>query len=236
MSKKHKKKIRLSGLIFVILLIYLIGVSVYYVIKLPVKNIKIEGINTLTEGEVIQAIHLEDSFPMIKVTKSYLKDKFKDMPLIDSFKLKRNLKGQVTITITEAKVLFYYNYDNHLVLSNGKTIEDDERFLGYPTLVNYVPNDVYNSFINNFSKVDSDIIACISEIEYDPDKYEDIVIDNERFVFTMNDGNRVYINVINIEKMNKYQSVVAKTNQVGTLYLDSSGKNFIFKLAGSNED
>jgi cell division septal protein FtsQ len=236
MSKKHKKKIRLSGLIFILLLAYFIGVSIYYIIKLPVKNIKVEGLNILTEGDIIQAINLDDSFPMIKLTSGYLKDKFKNMPLIDDFKLKKNLKGQVTITIEEAKILFFYNYDNHLVLSNEKTIDDDNRYLGYPILVNYVPSDVYKGFIKNFSKIDSNVIAMISEIEYDPDRYEDVIVDNERFVFIMNDGNKVYINVANIDKMNKYQNVVAKTNQTGTLYLDSSGKNFIFKLAGTNED
>ena len=57
------------------------------------------------------------------------------------------------------------------------------------------------------------------------DKFNDIVVDNERFLFTMNDGNKVYINVANLEKMNKYQSVVSKTNQIGILYLDSSSNN-----------
>ena len=52
----------------------------------------------------------------------------------------------------------------------------------------------------------------------------------------MNDGNKVYNNVPNVEKMNKYQGVVSKTNQTGTLYLDSNGKNFIFKIEDSNED
>lgn len=234
--KKRRKKVRLSGLIFLILLIYLIGVSIYYIIKLPVKNIKIEGNNLLTEGEIIQTIGLEDSFPMIKFTKGYLKDKFESLPLIDTFSIKKNIKGQVTIKINEAKVLFYYERENKLVLSNEKTIEDENRYLGFPTLVNYVPSDVYHNFINNFSKVDKDIISMISEIEYDPDKYNDVILDGERFLFLMNDGNKVYINVVNIEKMNKYQSVVSKTDMKGTLYLDSSSNNFIFKVASQNED
>ncbi len=234
--KKRRKKVRLSGFIFIILLTYLIGVSIYYIVKLPVKNIKIEGNNLLSEGEIIQTIGLEDSFPMIKFTKGHLKDKFKDLPLVDSFDIKKNLKGQVTIKIKEAKILFYYDYEGKLVLSNGKTIEDNNDYLGYPTLVNYVPSDTFKSFINNFSKVDSDIISMISEIKYSPEVWKDVMIDDERFIFLMNDGNEVYINVLNLDKMNKYQSVVAKTNQKGTLYLDSSSNNFIFKVAGTNED
>ncbi len=234
--KKRRKKVRLSGFIFIILLTYLIGVSIYYIVKLPVKNIKIEGNNLLSEGEIIQTIGLEDSFPMIKFTKGYLKNKFNDLPLVDSFNIKKSLNGKVTITIKEAKVLFYYDYENKLVLSNSKTIEDSDKYLGYPTLVNYVPSDTYKSFIKNFSNVDSDIISMISEIKYSPEVWKDVMINDERFIFLMNDGNEVYINVLNLDKINKYQNVVAKTNQKGTLYLDSSSKNFIFKVAGTNED
>ena len=234
--KKRRKKVRLSGLLVIILLIYLIGVSAYYIIKLPVKNIKVEGIHLLSEGEIIQAIGLEESFPMIKFNNGYLKNKFKDIPLISSFKIKKNLKGQVTIIIEEAKILFYYDYENNLVLSNDKTMEDNNSYLGYPTLVNYVPSDIYKEFVKNFSKVDSDIITMISEIKYEPEVWKDVSINDDRFLLFMNDGNKVYISVLNIEKMNKYQSVVAKTNQTGTLYLDSNSKNFIFKIAGSDEN
>ena len=114
MRKKHKK-IRISGFIFLILFLYLIGVSIYYIVKLPVKNIKVEGNNLLSEAEVIQTIGLENDFPMIKLTKSYLKNKLKDLPLVDDVSVKRNIKGQVTIIIKEAKILFYYDYNQKLL-------------------------------------------------------------------------------------------------------------------------
>ena len=47
----------------------------------------------------------------------------------------------------------------------------------------------------------------------------------------MNDGNTVYINLINIKNLNKYQSIYATLNNVaGIIYLDSSSnENIYFK-------
>ena len=66
MSKKKKKRIRFSGLIFILLLIYLIGMVIYYLIKLPVKNVKVEGISILKESEIIEPLGLEDNLPFLK--------------------------------------------------------------------------------------------------------------------------------------------------------------------------
>ena len=46
--KKTKKKIRLSGVIFMLLTIYLLGMLLYYFITLPVKSINIKGNILLT--------------------------------------------------------------------------------------------------------------------------------------------------------------------------------------------
>ena len=51
----------------------------------------------------------------------------------------------------------------------------------------------------------------------------------------MKDGNTVYVNLINIEKLNKYQEIYAVVNDKGILYLDSSSKNYIFKKYGEKE-
>ena len=45
----------------------------------------------------------------------------------------------------------------------------------------------------------------------------------------MKDGNTIYVNLINIEKLNKYQEIYSALTDKGTLYLDSSSKNYVFK-------
>ncbi len=69
----------------------------------------------------------------------------------------------------------------------------------------------------------------ISEIEYSVEKYNDKVVDEERFLLRMIDGNTIYVNLVNIEKLNKYQEIYAALQDKGTLYLDSSSKNYVFK-------
>ena len=48
------------------------------------------------------------------------------------------------------------------------------------------------------------MIEMISEIEYSPSKSGEIIIDDTRFLLRMNDGNQVYINLININFYNLY--------------------------------
>ena len=45
----------------------------------------------------------------------------------------------------------------------------------------------------------------------------------------MIDGNTIYVNLVNIEKLNKYQEIYAALQDKETLYLDSSSKNYVFK-------
>ena len=51
--KKTKKKIRLSGVIFMLLTIYLFVMLLYYFITLPVKSINIKGNSLLTDSQII---------------------------------------------------------------------------------------------------------------------------------------------------------------------------------------
>ena len=66
------------------------------------------------------------------------------------------------------------------------------------------------------NKVDNQILSIISEIKYDPNE-----VDNERFLFYMNDGNMVYITLSKITKINSYPSIIKTIeNKKGVLYLD----------------
>ena len=56
----------------------------------------------------------------------------------------------------------------------------------------------------------------ISEITYSPNG-----IDKDRFLFSMNDGNYVYVTSTKISKINDYKSIINSVeNKKGILYLD----------------
>ena len=89
--------------------------------------------------------------------------------------------------------------------------------MGIPTLINYVPSDIEEKFINKFKNIDKDVISIISEIEYSKTDYDD-----NRFLLTMNDGNQVYVTVNKLDVLNKYIDIIKKLdNKKGILYLDS---------------
>ena len=71
----------------------------------------------------------------------------------------------------------------------------------------------------------------ISEIEYDPDIVGTVTIDENRFLLRMNDGNKVYVNIYNMKKLNNYLDIydaLLKNNSIkkGCLSLDSNSKNY----------
>ena len=128
----------------------------------------------------------------------------------------------------EAKPLFYNRNNNKLVLANKKEIES-ENLYGVPTLINYVPDTYYIRFIEELGEIDTNVLSLISEIEYQPWTSNDVTIDDTRFFLRMSDGNHVYVNLINLSKLNNYIEIYASLEgKSGTLYLDSSSDKISF--------
>lgn len=226
--KKKKKKHSFKKFLIILLLLYIIGMLVYYFFTMPIKNITIKGNDLVSEKEVLEAFNIDDNTTLFKVHKLSKKKLKSKLPMINDTKVKKDIFGNVEIIVEENKILFYNVLEEKYYLSNGSKIKNDS-IIGYPDLVNYVPKEILSSFIKKLSKVDTNVIKMISEIEYSPDKHDNVILDEERFLLRMNDGNIIYINTVNIEKLNKYQTIYASLNGKGTLYLDSSSKNYIFE-------
>lgn len=229
-KKKKRKKIRVVGILVLILFAYLIGMIIYYFFTMHVKNIIVKNNDLVTESKVIEKTGITTDMELFKVNGFSVKNKLlKEIPLIEDVKVSKSMTGNVVITINESKILFYDTINNVIVLSNGKKVNEVEDYIGYATLINKLDDKIYDSLIKGLSKLDKDTLMMISEIEYSPEKYDDLVVDAERFLLRMNDGNMVYINMVNIEKLNKYQTIYSGINGKGILYLDSNNKNYIFK-------
>jgi cell division septal protein FtsQ len=125
------------------------------------------------------------------------------------------LSLEVKVYVTEYKILFYDAENKYSVLEGGEHIDyiDDNS----PVLVNKVEDkEIYKKFINKMNKVDNTILDVISEIKYVPNG-----IDKERFLFSMNDGNYVYVTISKLTKINEYKSVIDSVeDKRGILYLD----------------
>ncbi len=233
-----KRKLNTKALIILLLIIYLIVMLFYTIFTLPIKNIYINGTNLLTDNEIIEIAQIKDYPAIFKISKSKLKERISSLELVDNVEIKKTLTGKLIINITEASPLFYNRNTNKVTLSNNKEVDNNSKYLGIPTLINYVPTDILKDFIEKFKEIDPDIIKMINEIEYDPDISENITIDEYRFLLRMNDTNHVYVNVINMDRLNDYEEIFATVGDLqGTVYLDSyNADNIIFEAFESDEE
>lgn len=229
-KRVKRQKLNIKALIILLLIIYLIGTFLYALFTKRITNIYIIGTTLLTDNEIIEVADLKDYPMLIKISKKKLISKISTLELVENVEIEKKLNGKLIITITEAKPLFYNRNTSKVVLSNNKEVENNAKYLGIPTLINYVPNDLLQDFIKAFKEIDSNIISMINEIEYDPDISENITIDEQRFLLRMNDTNQVYVNVINMARLNDYPSIFATLKEErGTVYLDSySTDNTLF--------
>ncbi len=215
-KKKQKKHIKIKygriilALIILGLFIYLIG----QIFKFPIKNIYIYNNTILSDQEIIDIAHLNNYPSIISTTNFMVKNRLEKNVFIKSAKVYKKKLKEIHIKIEENYPLFYNSTSKKTVLSN-KSLTTVEMIS--PVLVNYVPDTIYKDFLDEMSKIDRNVIDRISEIKYDPNS-----VDGERFIFTMNDGNYVYLTLIHFEKINNYVDILKNfENKKGVLYLDS---------------
>ena len=221
MEKKLKKKIKIHWFSILLLVLFLGGVCLFfsYLIKIPVKNIYIKGNSILTDLEIIEEAGLEDYPSYYTLLNNNIYKRLDKNPLIDKVKITRKIYPTIVIEIEEATPLFYKEEDQKLVLDNKKEISLER--VTVARLVNHIPSDKYNAFINGLTKIDKDIRKMMSEIIYEPNDQ-----DKDRFRIIMNDGNTVYLTLTKFKQMNYYNDVIVKLeNKKGILYLDS-GNHF----------
>ena len=234
--KKKKRKLNKKRFAILLAILFVIAIFITYLLSIRVTNIKIIGTNKITDNEIIEAANLKDYPSLFKYPFFKIASEIKKLDLVNNVKVSKNIYGRVTITVDEAKILFYNKSTDKVVLSNKREVDYKDTYLGVPTLINYVPSDIYEDLIKGLTLIDDDILAMISEIEYAPSKTATgETIDDYRFLLRMNDTNTVDMNTVNIKKLNKYleiTSTILNTNSEknGILYLDSSiGDSFSFE-------
>ncbi len=221
-KRVKKRKLNIKALIILLLIIYLIGILSYTILTMPIKNIYIKNTNLITDNEVIEIAGIKDYPPIFKIKTKDLENKISALELINNVTVTKKITGELTIEIDEAIPLFYNRNNSKVELSNGASVASSNKYLGIPTLINSVTTDLLTKFKNAFKEVDPDIIKMINEIKYDPDISDKIVIDNSRFLLRMNDTNQVYVNILNMKRLNKYKEIIMTIgDKRGTLFLDS---------------
>lgn len=200
-KRKPKKRFRIKfGRVFLALLIlFLIIYLVSNLCKFPIKNIYISGNNNLTDQEVIDLAKLNNYPPLFKYTSREMEKRLEKNIYVKNAKVTKRKFREVYIKIEENKILFYNKSKKKTILSNNLEVKEE---LKGPILVNYVPDKIYKKLVTNMDLVDNNILNRISEIKYDPSN-----VDEERFLFTMTDGNYAYITLEKLENINNYVEI-----------------------------
>ena len=228
MAKKIVKKKKLKIVPFLIVLLILIGLSfgVYQVLKANIKNIVIKNASYLSDDYVIDLAGIKD-YPSFYLTSSIKMEKnLKKSPYIISAKVKRKFYHVLEIDLKVNNPLFIKNSSNTVVFENKGTVPIDEEIdlFRVPRLMNYVPDDKYDTFISKMALIDKGILGKIADIEYTPNDY-----DKDRFLLYMDDGNMVYLTLTKFKQINYYNEVLEQLEgRKGILYLDS-GNHFQIK-------
>lgn len=219
-EEKVVKKFSFVKLLLVLLIMYVIGYFGYKVAISRITNIYIKNNNILTDQEVIDASGLRNYPSFILTTNYSIKNKLLKNDLVKKVKVKKGLWGKVYIDIEEYNPLFIY--EDKVILDNKNEVGLD---ISLPILVNKVDDEILDKLISKYESVNDEIKLMISEIRYDPND-----IDKERFLFTMSDGNYVYITLYKLSSIDEYLKITSTLkDKKGILYLDSGNYFEVFK-------
>ncbi len=221
-AKKEKKvKVKYGRIFLALIILLLIIYSIFTYIKIPIKNIFISGNSSIKDQEIIDIAGISNYPSILSFTSYGIEQKLEKNILIKDAIVKKQFRT-ITIEIEENYPLFYNQNIKKTVMYDFRETSDD---MNAPILINSLTDDVYKLFKEKMKLVKRNIIERISEIKYDPNS-----VDEERFLFTMNDGNYVYITLEKIENVNNYVEII-KTfeNKKGILYLDSGEYFELFK-------
>lgn len=236
-KKVKVRKIKFGKLFLVLIIVSLIIFLLIQFINKKIKNIYIinnKTNNLLKDQYIIDLASLNDYPSSLKNSSLKIENKLENNIFIKEVNVYKKGLYSVYIELKENRILFYNSSNNKYILEDKSEISYDEIVNLYPklithipsvpTLVKYVPDNIYENLINKMSEIDDSILSHISEIRYDPKN-----VDEGRFLFTMSDGNYVYITPNRMYLMNKYLDIITKVDgKKGTLFLDY-GSHFKFE-------
>jgi len=212
--KKKRYKIKYQNIIICFLIVYLLYIMINGFINLGITNIYVVNNLFLNDQEIIEFAQIENYPSSFKNSSEKIQKRLEENIYLKSVKVYKKNLTEVYIEVEENTPLFYRDSVNKTILSDGTEVSG---FIDSPTLINYVPDTIYDKFVTKMNNVDINILKRISEIEYNPNN-----VDDERFILTMTDGNYVYLTLYKFDNINSYVDIIKNfEDKKGILYLDS---------------
>ncbi len=211
---KKRVKIRYGRIFIVLCLLFAVLYSIFKYTDHSIKNIYITGNNNLSDSEIIELAGLSNYPSTFTIFSPNVESKLEDNDLIKKATVSKDWLFKIKISVEENYPVYYDTNINKTILLDGTEIKD---IYDIPVLINYVPDNIKEEFIEKMGTIDLKILNKISEIEYKPNE-----VDEELFYLSMKDGNYVYLTLNKFNNINQYLDIITKfPNQKGILYLDS---------------
>ena len=224
MGKKKviKRKIKLVPVLLLLLIVFLIYLIIKGIVGFRIQNIYISNNHYLSDEYIIEKAKLKE-YPSYILNFSFMiKNRLESDDFIKKASVSKSFFGVVSIKVEENKVLLYKEYDKKYILEDKKEVDSVPYSASPTTVVNYIPDTIYNNFVNKFIKLNDDIRSKVSEVKYDPSDY-----DESRFMLYMVDGNYVYVTLTKLDSLDYYNEIYPTLEgKKGILYLDS-GNHFV---------
>ena len=218
---KKRRKLKIVAVLLFLLILFGIGFVGYVLLDMPIRNILIKGNTLLKDQEIIEQAGIEDYPSFLRTTAHKIKKNLSDNPYIESVKVHKQFFNKLVIEIEENRILYIDSTTNQMMLSSGESIASDEHSIGHAFLINEVAEEYKQEFIERMNEIQPEILQKVSEIKYEPTE-----LDQGRFLFTMSDGNYVYLTLTKFKNINYYEDVLPQLEgKKGILYLDS-GNHF----------
>ena len=214
MVKRKRRKLKKKNLFLFFCFVTAILLSLAFMMDIRINTVIVQGNVLFDDYDIIKKAHLDDYPSSLGNLSFSIKKTLEKDPYIKKANVYKTSLTKVVIDVKENLPLFYYLPTKKTVLMDKSQTDDN---FPVPTVINYVPDKIYALLLDEISSADYDIIKRVSEIKYDPNE-----VDDERFLFTMNDGNYIYITLEKMDKINKYLDIIKSfNNKKGILYLDS---------------
>ena len=214
-KRRKRKRLKIKSVLIFLFILLLLGGSIYGLTYIKVRSFYVYNNNYLTDEEVLEELKLNNKSSFLLTLTPIEKTIIKKSKFIEDVEIHKTLDLELKVDVKEYKMLFYDSRNAKTVIENGEKIDYLDNNI--PVLINEITDkDVYNTFVKKMNKVNNNSLQMISEITYSPNG-----IDKDRFLFSMNDGNYVYVTSTKISKINEYKSIINSVeNKKGILYLD----------------
>ena len=162
---RKKRKIKVKNVLLVLLFLIIILLGLAFLTDVKINNIVIKGNTLYSDWEIIEKAGLDDYPSSLKTLSRNIEKRLEEDDYIKNVDVERPSLTKVVINIKENLPLFYYLPAEKTILADKTEVSDN---FPVPTVINYVPDNIYSDFLNSFTLADVNLQITSRGLSYFP--------------------------------------------------------------------